>query len=79
MWSTACPRRSAYRLTLPPAVARRFVLDMRAFHAEPNAIKADEILHALKQHNTGKLPDPRIGRRDSARAADSFFVVSAPT
>jgi hypothetical protein len=29
--------------TLPPAVARRFVDDMRAFHAEPNAIKADEI------------------------------------
>jgi hypothetical protein len=32
---------------------------MRAFHSEPNAIKADEIaarqLHALKQHYTGKL------------------------
>jgi hypothetical protein len=32
---------------------------MRAFHAEPNAIKAEEIaarqLHALKQHYTGKL------------------------
>ena len=30
---------------------------MRAYHAEPNAIKADEIaarqLHALKQHCTG--------------------------
>jgi hypothetical protein len=32
---------------------------MRAFRAEPNAIKRDEIaarqLHALKQHYTGKL------------------------
>jgi hypothetical protein len=32
---------------------------MRSFHAEPNAIKADEIaarqLHALRQHYTGKL------------------------
>jgi len=32
---------------------------MRAFHAEPNAIKRDEIaarqLHALKQHHRGKL------------------------
>jgi hypothetical protein len=40
-------------LELPPAVARRFIEDMRAFHAEPNAIKRDEIaahqLHALKQ------------------------------
>jgi hypothetical protein len=46
-------------IEVPPAVARRFVEDIRAFHAEPNAIKADEIaarqLHALKQHYTGKL------------------------
>ena len=32
---------------------------MHAFHAEPNAIKPDEIaarqLHALRQHHTGKL------------------------
>jgi hypothetical protein len=44
---------------LPPGVARRFVDDIRAFHAEPNAIKRDEIaacqLHALRQHYTGKL------------------------
>ena len=44
---------------LPPAVARRFVGDMRAFHAEPNAIKRDEIaarqLHALRGRHTGKL------------------------
>jgi hypothetical protein len=36
---------------LPTAVARRFVKDMYAFHAEENAIKRDEIaarqLHAL--------------------------------
>jgi hypothetical protein len=46
-------------LDLPPEVARRFVVDMRAFHAEPNAIKRDEIaarqLHALRQHQPGKL------------------------
>jgi len=44
---------------LPPAVARRFVGDMRAFHAEPNPIKRDEIavrqLDALRQHHTGKV------------------------
>ena len=44
---------------LPPAVARAFVKDMRAFLAEKNAIKRDVIaarqLHALKQHYTGKL------------------------
>jgi hypothetical protein len=51
----AVPRRSF----LHPAIARRFVDDMRAFHAESNAIKADEIaarlLHAPKQHYVGKL------------------------
>jgi hypothetical protein len=43
----------------PPAVARAFDADIRAFHAEPNAIKRDEIavrhLHPLKRHCTGKL------------------------
>ncbi len=43
----------------PAAVARRFVDDLRAYFAEPNAIKRDEIaarqLHALKQHYRGKL------------------------
>jgi hypothetical protein len=37
-------------IELPPAVARAFVKDMRAFFAEKNAIKRDEIaarqLHA---------------------------------
>jgi hypothetical protein len=46
-------------IELPPAVARAFVKDMRAFLAEENAIKRDEIaarqLHALKQHYAGKL------------------------
>jgi hypothetical protein len=40
-------------LDLPPAVARAFVEDMRAYFAEPNQIKRDEIaarqLHALKE------------------------------
>jgi hypothetical protein len=30
-------------IELPAAVACRFVEEMRAFHAEPNAIKQDEI------------------------------------
>ena len=46
-------------IELQPAVARRFVEDMRAFHAEENAVKRDEIaarqLHALRQQYTGKL------------------------
>ena len=40
-------------IELPPAVARRFVQDMRAFHAEKNSIKRDEVaarqMHALRQ------------------------------
>jgi hypothetical protein len=28
---------------IPPTAARRFVDDMRAYHAEPNAHKRDEI------------------------------------
>ena len=46
-------------IELPPAVARRFVEDMRAFHAEQDGHKADEIaarqLHALRQRYAGKL------------------------
>jgi hypothetical protein len=46
-------------IELPAAVAPRFVEHMRAFHAEPDGHKADEIaarqLHALRQHYTGKL------------------------
>jgi len=46
-------------IELPPAVAPRFVEDMRAFFAEKDGIKADAIaarqLHALKQHEDGKL------------------------
>jgi hypothetical protein len=30
-------------IELPPAVARQFVEDMRAFYAEKNPIKRDEI------------------------------------
>jgi hypothetical protein len=40
-------------LELPPAVARAFVRDMRAFHAEKSPIKRDEIasrqIHVLRQ------------------------------
>jgi hypothetical protein len=46
-------------IELPPAVARRFEEDMRAWFAETNLIKRDEIaarqLHALRQHYSGKL------------------------
>lgn len=41
-------------IDLPPAVAKAFVKDMRAFFAEENRYKQDEIaarqLNALKQH-----------------------------
>jgi hypothetical protein len=41
-------------LDLPMEVAKAFVRDMRAYFAEPNAIKRDEIaarqLHALRQY-----------------------------
>jgi hypothetical protein len=44
---------------LPVAVARRFVADMSAFHAEPDGYKRDEIaarqLHALRQYYAGKM------------------------
>jgi hypothetical protein len=40
-------------LDLPMAAAKAFIKDMKAFHAEPNAIKRDEIasrqLHALRE------------------------------
>jgi hypothetical protein len=43
---------------LPMEVAKAFVKDMRAFHAEPNAIKRDEIAArqawVLSQHMPGK-------------------------
>jgi hypothetical protein len=41
-------------LELPPNVAKAFVKDMRAYFAEENRYKQDEIalrqLHALKEH-----------------------------
>jgi hypothetical protein len=46
-------------IKLAPGVARRFVEDMRAYFAETNLIKRDEIaarqLHALREHYAGKL------------------------
>jgi len=51
-------------MELPPEVARRFVEDMEAFHAEPNAIKRDEIaarqLHALREHRRPRGPKLRL-------------------
>lgn len=41
-------------IELPPAVARGFVRDMRAFHAEKGSLKRDEIaarqIHVLRQY-----------------------------
>jgi len=41
-------------------ISRRFVEDMRAFHAEPNAMKRDEIaarqLHALRAYQEKASP-----------------------
>jgi hypothetical protein len=46
-------------LELPPAAARSFVKDMRAYHAEKSSLKKDEIaarqLWLLKQHYPCKL------------------------
>jgi hypothetical protein len=51
-------------IELPPEVARRFVEDMDAFFAEPNAIKRDEIaarqLHALREHRRPRDPKLRL-------------------
>jgi hypothetical protein len=51
-------------LDLPPEVGRRFVRDMRAFHAEHNSIKQDEIaarqLHALNMHRRPSDPKLRL-------------------
>jgi hypothetical protein len=51
-------------MNLPPDVARRFVEDMEAFYAEPNAIKRDEIaarqLHALREHRKPRDPNLRL-------------------
>ncbi len=47
-------RRHESPIDPPPEVARRFVADMRAYHAEPDGIKRDEIaarqLRGLREH-----------------------------
>jgi hypothetical protein len=51
-------------LEIPPEISKRFVQDMRAFFAEPNAIKQDEIaarqLHALNEHRGPRDPKLRL-------------------
>jgi hypothetical protein len=51
-------------LDLPMQVANAFVKNMRAFHAEPNAIKRDEIaarqLHALREYNPPRAKKLRV-------------------
>jgi hypothetical protein len=49
-----------------PNLAHRFVSDRRAYHAEPNKLKRDEIaggtLRMLKEHYAGKLRVPDVKR-----------------
>ncbi len=49
---------------LPMQVAKQFVKDMRAYHAEPNAIKRDEIaarqLHALRSYASPRAKKLRL-------------------
>jgi hypothetical protein len=51
-------------IELPPPVARAFVKDMRAFFAEENAIKRDEIaarqLSALRPYNPPRAKKLRL-------------------
>jgi hypothetical protein len=52
------------QLEVPPAVARAFVEDMRAFFAEKNAIKRDEIaarqLHVLRAYDPPRAKKLRL-------------------
>lgn len=52
------------QLDLPPQVARRFVEDLRAYFAEPNVIKRDEIaarqLHVLRQFQQSREKKLRL-------------------
>jgi hypothetical protein len=56
-------------MELPPAVARRFVEDMRAFHAEPNAIKRDEVAAQFC------LSANEHGRVHGIIIDDTFYVI----
>jgi hypothetical protein len=51
-------------IELPPTVARNFVRDMRAFFAEPNPIKRDEIaarqLRALRPYVPPRMKKLRL-------------------
>jgi hypothetical protein len=51
-------------MRLPLEVARSFVEDMEAFHAEPHAIKRDEIaarqLRLLREHKRPRAPKLRL-------------------
>jgi hypothetical protein len=51
-------------IELPPELARRFVDAMRAFYAEPNTIRQDEIagrqMHVLQRHQPPRAKKLRI-------------------
>jgi hypothetical protein len=67
-------------MELPAAVARRFVDDMRAFHAEPNAIKRDEIAarqaHILQNYQPQRTKKAPALRREGDVRADEGSCVS---
>jgi len=56
-------------LELPPEVGRRFMADLRAFHAEDNPIKRDEIAaHQVRALNEHRRPrDPKVRLADVKR------------
>jgi hypothetical protein len=62
------------KLELPPEVAKAFIKDMRAFYAEPNAIKRDEIASGCRHLRIthGPLLALRGGDRCSGRI--DFFA-----
>ncbi len=64
-----CPYPTSRLNCLPRS--RRFVEDMRAFHAEPNAIKRDEI--AARQALAHGRPEPEPTPRK--KAAKKYRVI----
>jgi len=67
-------------MNLPPDIARRFVEDIEAFYAEPNAIKQDEIaarqLHILREHRKPRDPKLRLPELEAGTVARSNALAS---
>jgi hypothetical protein len=56
------PRMPRKPIELPPAIARAFVNDMRAFLAEKNAIKRDEIAARQRERDVSADEGSRLTR-----------------